>query len=99
LQYVCSRCGDDSEAVWVLPLRHVLSPRTSDRTRFDEDEGVSYHNGQDIDLDEVALEQIAVAIPNLLLCRPECQGICPVCLANLNEEPCRCRLEKNGEKQ
>lgn len=99
LEYVCSRCGNDGSAVWVLPLRHVLSPRSSDRTTFDEDEGVSYHNGQDFDLDEVALEQIAVAIPNLLLCRPECQGICPGCLANLNEEPCRCRLEKNGEKQ
>ncbi|NLH47401.1 MAG: DUF177 domain-containing protein [Myxococcales bacterium] len=98
LQYLCSRCGNDSEAVWSLPIRHVLSPRGGDRRAFDEDEGVGYHNGQDIDLDEVALEQIAVAIPEQLLCRPECKGICPVCLANLNEEPCRCGVEKNGEK-
>jgi len=35
-------------------------------------------------------EQIQLAIPGRLLCRPDCRGLCPQCGADRNTEPCRC---------
>lgn len=32
-------------------------------------------------------DAVAVDIPNQILCRPDCAGLCPVCGANLNVEP------------
>jgi len=37
-----------------------------------------------------------LSIPMKLLCREDCQGICPGCGANLNQEACRCG-EKPGD--
>ena len=30
---------------------------------------------------------MALALPEQILCRPECAGLCPVCGKNLNDEP------------
>ena len=30
---------------------------------------------------------MALALPDKILCRPECAGLCPVCGKNLNDEP------------
>ncbi len=30
---------------------------------------------------------VALALPEQILCRPDCAGLCPVCGKNLNEEP------------
>jgi uncharacterized protein len=35
-------------------------------------------------------EQCYLAIPMKPLCRPDCQGLCPVCGTNLNIERCQC---------
>lgn len=35
-------------------------------------------------------ENILIAVPQWLLCRPDCAGLCPQCGADLNEGPCGC---------
>jgi uncharacterized protein len=32
-------------------------------------------------------DQVALALPEPILCRPGCAGLCPVCGKNLNDEP------------
>jgi uncharacterized protein len=32
-------------------------------------------------------DQVALALPEPILCRPDCAGLCPVCGKNLNDEP------------
>jgi uncharacterized protein len=34
-----------------------------------------------------AHDQVALALPEPILCRPDCAGLCPVCGTNLNDEP------------
>ena len=34
-----------------------------------------------------AHDQVALALPEPILCRPDCAGLCPVCGKNLNDEP------------
>ncbi len=42
-----------------------------------------------IDLEPLAREALLVEVPINPLCKPDCNGLCPVCGNNLNEENCR----------
>jgi uncharacterized protein len=50
----------------------------------------SVYQGDEIDLDELVLEQLELALPTRLLCREECRGLCEQCGADLNERECGC---------
>jgi len=54
---------------------------------------VAEYRDEAIDLGEVVREQLYLALPMKPLCRPDCQGLCPVCGANRNRESCACRQE------
>jgi len=41
----------------------------------------------DLDLDAWGRDQIALSLPDQILCRPDCAGLCPVCGKDLNLEP------------
>lgn len=43
-----------------------------------------------IDLTDAIQGAVAADIPFVVLCRPDCKGLCPMCGANLNEGPCGC---------
>ena len=61
------------------------------------DEGdleVSFLQGQELDLVELAAEQVLLAMPMRILCQSNCAGLCPRCGANLNDvENCGCAPE------
>jgi uncharacterized protein len=40
-----------------------------------------------LDLSAWARDAIALALPDKILCRPDCAGLCPVCGRDLNVEP------------
>ncbi len=75
MSFLCSRCGQDAEAHVRLSYRMVLMPRPADRRRSDEDEGTGFHNGRTIDLERLVLDHIALQLPDVLLCRPDCPGV------------------------
>ena len=78
----CFRCLDD--AVLELPI----SAREYQATNPDTDELRSPYVANDVlDLSAWARDALALALPEKILCRPDCAGLCPVCGANLNEEP------------
>ncbi len=43
-----------------------------------------------IDLGEEIRQELIMANPARVLCKDDCQGICPKCGANLNKEQCKC---------
>lgn len=47
----------------------------------------------EVDLAEAVREQLILAVPDYVLCRPDCLGLCPRCGAELNQGPCACRPE------
>jgi uncharacterized protein len=59
---------------------------------------VSYYEGDGLDLADVVREQVLLALPMQKLCRPDCQGICPVCGVNRNETTCQCKLQQVDER-
>jgi uncharacterized protein len=43
-----------------------------------------------VDLTFALREELILAVPPFVECRPDCKGLCPRCGANLNEGPCDC---------
>ncbi len=48
------------------------------------------YDGAAIDLDELARGEILLALPEHILCRANCQGLCQQCGANRNQTTCAC---------
>jgi uncharacterized protein len=79
----CYRCLED--AVLELPIAareyEATSPGGSDELR------TPYLEDDRLDLSAWARDALALELPDKILCRPDCAGLCPVCGGNLNEEP------------
>jgi DUF177 domain-containing protein len=55
-----------------------------------EDLNVSVFDGQAIDLGELVREEIVLATAAQVLCREDCQGLCPTCGVDKNVAACEC---------
>jgi uncharacterized protein len=79
----CYRCLAD--AVVELPVDareyHATNPEGSDELRN------PYLVDDVLELDAWARDAIALDLPEQVLCRPDCKGLCPVCGKDLNVEP------------
>ena len=79
----CYRCLGD--AVLEVPIAareyQATNPEGSDELR------TPYLVDDNLDLSGWARDAIALALPDKILCRPDCAGLCAVCGKNLNEEP------------
>ena len=78
----CFRCLED--AVLDLPISareyHANVPEDDElRTPYVEDDK--------LDLSAWARDALALQLPDKILCRADCAGLCPVCGKNLNDEP------------
>ena len=95
LRLPCRRCLVETE--------HRLDETVDflfDEIRDDEEddmEGEVYAlpaRGDELDLTEAVREQVLLRVPQYVVCREECRGLCPRCGADLNEAPCDCGPEE-----
>jgi len=49
--------------------------------------------GDYLEIDKDIREEILLNFPMKVLCRADCQGICPGCKVNLNLEKCKCQMK------
>jgi uncharacterized protein len=56
------------------------------KSETDEDQ-TEYLEDDRVDLSAWARDAIALALPDQILCRDDCAGLCPVCGKDLNVEP------------
>jgi uncharacterized protein len=61
-------------------------------------EEVRVFTGEEIDLRDAVEEALILALPMKVLCRPDCQGLCPRCGRELEEGPCECPEEEINER-
>ena len=90
IQLTCVRCLE--------PLSYPLDFEIAERYIFSDQESVEeqvYLIAPDgmVDITEPVRQQIWVNLPLQSLCRPNCQGLCAQCGANLNYESCTCQGE------
>lgn len=51
---------------------------------------IGYYQDEGILLEDVLREQVLLALPLKVTCREDCNGLCPECGKNLNQEQCSC---------
>src|SRR5579862_3128531 len=78
----CYRCLGD--AVLEIPIRAREYQAESPE---DEQMTTPYVVGGNLEVSQWARDAVALALPDKILCRPDCAGLCPVCGKNLNDEP------------
>jgi uncharacterized protein len=95
----CDRCARPFETDLEIDITRHLSPffadpeaREGDEVELiDEDMEFSFYHGEEIDLLDILVEEILLALPMRRYCREDCKGLCPRCGVDLNEQTCSCR--------
>jgi uncharacterized protein len=79
----CFRCLDDAVLEPVIDAREyqATNPGESEELR------TQYVIDDRLDLAAWARDAVALELPDKILCKPDCAGLCPVCGKNLNDEP------------
>ena len=79
----CYRCLKDAVLDVDVSSREyqATSPGESDELKS------PYVEGDRLDLSAWARDALALMLPDKILCRPDCAGLCPVCGRDLNLEP------------
>jgi uncharacterized protein len=78
----CFRCLQDAELALQLRLREYQATKPES-----DDEQTEYLVDERVDLSAWAHDAIALTLPDKILCRDDCAGLCPVCGKDLNVEP------------
>jgi uncharacterized protein len=56
----------------------------------EEDLDLAVFDGESINIDDLVAEELMLALPDHILCRDDCKGICPTCGADRNNVSCDC---------
>jgi uncharacterized protein len=75
----CMRCLDDASLPVEVEAREVEQPGGGDELSS------PYVDGDELDVAAWTRDAIVLGLPQQVLCRPDCAGLCPVCGENLNE--------------
>jgi DUF177 domain-containing protein len=81
LEGPCFRCLQEAELTLELRLREYEATKAES-----DDERTEYLEDDRVDLSAWAHDAIALALPDKILCRDDCAGLCPVCGKDLNLE-------------
>lgn len=92
----CDRCGckvmyqiNESFSYKVTTKEEIISDLPEAECDLDDLMTV-YAEEPVVDVEELLGEQADLAIPMMVLCDEDCQGLCSGCGAKLNEEECQC---------
>jgi len=77
----CMRCLEHAGHVVHVDAREVDQPGGGEDLRS------PYLSEGMLDLAAWARDALVLALPVQILCREDCRGLCPLCGANLNDEP------------
>ena len=79
----CFRCLEDAVLDVPVSAREYQAVSPGD----DEELRTLYLENDQLDLSAWARDALVLALPDKILCRPDCAGLCAVCGENLNERP------------
>jgi uncharacterized protein len=94
-RFQCDRCVEDISQDLSSRYQVFFVHDEIDTGRFQADEvRVIGIDETHIDLTADVRETILLSIPFKLLCKEDCQGLCPRCGINRNSATCTCQVEK-----
>ena len=99
LSVTCTRCLNDFSFEVKSQLKVYFIPRTDNNKLAQEielselDVEQEFYDEGRIDLTSPARDLILLSLPQVILCRQNCEGLCPECGTNLNVNKCDCKNE------
>ncbi len=87
----CDRCLEDAEFDVSSEVdEYYLFEEPTDEASQEAEDDLEFSLVVDstIDLADAFLSALVMETPYVVLCQPDCLGLCPVCGANLNTEDC-----------
>lgn len=97
VEAACRRCLAPTRASFTEPVTLVYRPAES-RSGTDDEVYEIPARAHEIDLVPAIREAALLAVPQYVLCRDDCAGLCPVCGADRNGTPCGCAVEATDER-
>lgn len=95
VQVECDRClklielpVDSSFRLQYVTQEDYQAQQAVELTEDDLD--LTVFDGEAIDIDALVTEEILLAVPDHILCRDDCKGICPRCGTDRNSVDCGC---------
>ncbi len=96
-RFPCDRCLDEFDLE--ISAKYQMVFTTEERTAGSRREEEIQYISPDmtvLELGEDVRQYLVLAVPQKLLCREDCKGLCPVCGANKNNNKCSC-VEKESD--
>jgi uncharacterized protein len=87
----CSRCLTPFTIPVDTSFEETYYAQATDDS--DLDDAGQIYSGAQIDLGDVIIASLILALPMKLVCFPDCKGLCPVCGCNLNAFHCDCNAQ------
>jgi uncharacterized protein len=89
----CRRCLRDMSVPVESPIEVLFTEETGG-----DDPGarVIPANATTLDLSDPVREELILAVPEFVVCRDDCRGLCPRCGKDLNAGPCSCAPEPDA---
>jgi uncharacterized protein len=99
----CDRCLEPFAATVTFPLRERFCPTIDVNTGLplpaaDDELVFPIDHNHLLDLREAIRQNLLLALPMQLACRPDCAGLCPQCGHNRNEGACDCVPETDDPR-
>lgn len=82
ISYTCDKCLCQSSSVLEIPFNEVF-----------ESGGEYVYENNIIELDKALWDTIILNMPEQLLCKDECEGLCPKCGCDKNTKKCHCEQD------
>ena len=86
MEVTCDRCAEDIKPQFSVNVEHGL---VASLNHEDNDDYILVEDMK-LDIEQLTLEDIYLALPGKFLCKEDCKGLCSECGANLNESSCNC---------
>ncbi|MDX9714453.1 MAG: DUF177 domain-containing protein [Dissulfurispiraceae bacterium] len=99
LELCCSRCLKNFASSLNSRIEVSYHPssgtaRDDHRQLRDDELETGYYIDDELDTDDVLVEQLLLNVPMKPLCSQNCEGICPVCGSDRNENRCSCSTKE-----
>jgi uncharacterized protein len=94
-ELLCARCLEPVNEQLKGDFDLIFRPEAADaeageRAITEEETEIGYYGKSGLLLEDAIREQVLLALPGRMLCKDDCQGLCPHCGANRNNAPCSC---------
>jgi uncharacterized protein len=92
---LCTRCAEPLTKQLEIPFEDVFVNASEEPSEKDlevpiSDLDVELVADDQVDLTNIIREQILLNLPEQVLCKEDCKGLCPECGTNLNLKDCDC---------